>query len=85
LEKSKIYNLIDRLIRLVLVLLVSIITIERAFFAMKLVKIRLCSKMKDKFLADHMIVYIEKEITKEFTTKTIMDNFYFIKDCLNII
>jgi hypothetical protein len=36
--------------------------------------------MEDKFFADHMIVYIEKEIAKEFTTEMIMNDFYFIKD-----
>jgi hypothetical protein len=29
---------------------------------------------------DYMIVYIDKEIAKEFTTKMIMDDFYSIKD-----
>ena len=38
--KSKIYFLIDRLIRLVLTLLVSTATTERAFSAMKLLKTR---------------------------------------------
>jgi hypothetical protein len=66
--KSKIYNLIDKLIRLVLTLPVSTATTERAFSAMKLVKTKLRSKMEDEFLADNLIVYIEKEIAKDFTT-----------------
>jgi hypothetical protein len=78
--KSKIYNLIDRLICLVLTLPISIATTERAFSAMKPVKTRLRSRIEDEFLADHMIVYIEKEIAKEFTTEMIMDDFYSIKD-----
>jgi hypothetical protein len=36
--------------------------------------------MEDEFLADHMIVYIEKEIAKKFTTEMIMDDFYSVKD-----
>ncbi|XP_062162038.1 uncharacterized protein LOC133869083 [Alnus glutinosa] len=78
--KSKIYNLIDRLIRLVLTLLVSTATTERAFSAMKLVKTRLRSRMEDEFLADNLVVYIEKEIVKDFTTEMTMDEFYSIKD-----
>jgi hypothetical protein len=78
--KSKIYNLIDRLICLVLTLHVSTATIERGFSVMKLIKIRLHNKIEDEFLADHMIVYIEKEIAKEFTIELIIDDFYFIKD-----
>jgi hypothetical protein len=79
-RKSKIYNLVDGLIRLVLILLVSTATTKRAFSAIKLIKTRLHNRMEDEFLADHMIVYIEKEIVKEFTTKMIMDDFYSIKD-----
>jgi hypothetical protein len=78
--KSKIYNLIDRLIRLVLTLPVSTATTKRAFSAMKLVKTRLRSRMEDEFLADNLIVYIEKEIAKDFMTEMIMDEFYSLKD-----
>jgi hypothetical protein len=79
-EKWKIYNLIDRLIRLVLTLPVSTATIERAFSAMKLVKTRLRSRMEDESLADHLVVYIEKEIAKDFPIKIIMDEFYSMED-----
>jgi len=80
LGKSKIYPLIDRLIRLVLTLPVSTATTERAFSAMKLIKTRLRSRMEDEFLADHMVVYIEKEIAKNFTSEMIMDEFYSISN-----
>ncbi|XP_077216005.1 uncharacterized protein LOC143850666 [Tasmannia lanceolata] len=63
--KSAIYYLIDRLIRLVLTLPVSTATTERAFSAMKLVKTRLRNKMEDEFLADCLVVYIEKETSKK--------------------
>jgi len=79
-RKSKIYNLIDRLICLVLTLPVSTATTGRAFSTMKLVKTRLCSRMEDEFLADNLVVYIEKEIAKDFTTEMIMDEFYSMKD-----
>jgi hypothetical protein len=78
--KSKIYNLIDRLIRLVLTLPVSTATTEQAFSAMKLVKTRLRSRMEDEFLADNLVVYIEKEIAKDFITEMIMNEFYSMKD-----
>ncbi|KAF5458222.1 hypothetical protein F2P56_022269, partial [Juglans regia] len=79
-EKSKIYYLIDRLIRLVLTLPVSTATTERAFSAMKLIKTRLRTRMEDEFLADHLLVYIEKEIAKNFTLEMIMNEFYSMKD-----
>ena len=78
--KSNIYFLIDRLIRLVLTLPVSTATTERAFSAMKLLKIRLRNRMEDKFLTDNMIVYIEKEIAGNFTIEMIMDEFYSMKN-----
>ena len=78
--KSNIYFLIDRLIRLVLTLPVSTATTERVFSAMKLLKIRLRNRMEDKFLTDNMIVYIEKEIARNFTIEMIVDEFYSMKN-----
>ena len=79
-RKSNIYFLIDRLIRLVLILPVSTSTTNRAFSAMKLLKTRFRNRMEDEFLADNMIVYIEKEIVGNFTIEMIMDEFYSIKN-----
>ncbi|XP_030964331.1 zinc finger MYM-type protein 1-like [Quercus lobata] len=78
--KSKIYFLIDRFIRLVLTLPVSTATTERAFSAMKLLKTRLRNRMEDEFLADNMIIYIEKKIAGNFTIEMIMDEFYSMKN-----
>jgi hypothetical protein len=39
---------------------------------MKIVKIRLRNRMKDDFLANYLIVYIEKEIAERFTINMIM-------------
>jgi hypothetical protein len=64
----------------VLILHVSIATTEQTFSVMKLIKTRLRSKMEDEFLADHIVVYIEKEIAKNFTSEMIMDEFYSISD-----
>ena len=78
--KSKIYFLIDRLIRLMLTLPVSTATTEQAFSAMKLLKTRLRNRMEDEFLADNMIIYIKKEIAGNFTIKMIIDEFYSMKN-----
>ena len=72
--------MIDKLIRLVLTLPVSTATTERAFLAIKLLKTRLHNRMEDEFLADNMIVYIEKEIAGNFTIEMIMDEFYSMKN-----
>ncbi|XP_065634869.1 uncharacterized protein LOC136069813 [Quercus suber] len=59
---------------------VSTATTERAFSTMKLLKTRLRNRMEDEFLADNMIVYIEKEIAGNFTMEMIMDEFYSMKN-----
>ncbi|EOY23088.1 Uncharacterized protein TCM_015088 [Theobroma cacao] len=74
-EKSKNYHLIDRLIHLILTLSVSTTTTERAFSAMKIVKTRLRNKMNEEFLADNLVVYIEKDIASLFNTELIIDEF----------
>ena len=48
---------------------------KRAFSAMKIVKTRLCNRMEDDFLANYLIVYIEKEIAERFTIDMIIDDF----------
>jgi hypothetical protein len=53
---------------------------ERIFSMMKIVKIRLRNRMEDDFLANYLIVYIEKEITERFTINMIIDDFYFMKE-----
>jgi hypothetical protein len=65
---------------LILTLLVSTATTERAFSAMKIIKIRLRNQMEDDFLANYLIVYIEKEIAERFTIDMIIDDFYSMKE-----
>ncbi|GAV56929.1 Dimer_Tnp_hAT domain-containing protein, partial [Cephalotus follicularis] len=79
-EKSEIYHLVFKLIRLVLTLPVSIATIERSFLAMKIVKTRLRNKMEDEYLADYLVTYIEKRIAMQFSTDSIIDDFYDMKE-----
>ncbi|XP_038679474.1 uncharacterized protein LOC119980751 [Tripterygium wilfordii] len=64
-RKSQNYYLTERLIRLVLTLPVSTATTERAFSAMKHVKTAIRNKMDDEFLADCMVLYIERELAEK--------------------
>lgn len=52
---------------------VSKTTTERAFSAMNIVKTKLQNKMEDDFLVDYLVVYIEKEVAKRFSTDAIID------------
>jgi hypothetical protein len=61
-EKSTIYPLIDRLIRLILTLSISIATVKRILSAMKNVRTKLRKRMEDNFVANYLIVFIEKKI-----------------------
>ena len=59
-RKSEIYPLVYRVVTLILTLPVSTSTTERSFSAMNIVKTTLRNKMKDNFLSDCILVYIEK-------------------------
>ena len=72
------YPLVDRLICLILILSMSTATSERAFLAMKVVRTRLPNKIEDRFLVDNLVVHIEREITENFTSILILDNFRFL-------
>ncbi|XP_019442247.1 PREDICTED: zinc finger MYM-type protein 1-like [Lupinus angustifolius] len=78
--KVNAYYLLDRVIRLILTLPVSTATTERSFSAMKIIKTRLRSKMEDEFLADNMVIYIEKEIAETFTSDSIIGEFKSLKE-----
>ncbi|KAG7950360.1 hypothetical protein I3843_13G108000 [Carya illinoinensis] len=80
-EKSKTYYLIDRLVRLILTLPVSIATNERAFSAIKIVKTRLRNKIEDEFLTNNLVIYFEREIVKNFDLDSILDDFVCLKEC----
>ena len=47
---------------------------------MKIVKNDLHNKMEDEFLADCMIVYIEREIAESFDIDSIIKEFYSLKN-----
>jgi hypothetical protein len=47
---------------------------------MKIVKIKLRNRIEDDFLANYLIIYIEKEIAERFTIDMIVDDFYSMKE-----
>ncbi|XP_038713467.1 uncharacterized protein LOC120007343 [Tripterygium wilfordii] len=79
-NKAGSYNLIDRLIRLILTLPVSTATTERAFSAMKFIKSDLRNKMENEYLNDSLVVFIEREIAETIDTNSIIDTFASSKD-----
>jgi hypothetical protein len=47
---------------------------------MKIVKTRLHNWMEDDFLANYLIIYIDKKIAERFTIDMIIDDFYSMKE-----
>ncbi|XP_073024379.1 uncharacterized protein [Primulina eburnea] len=79
-KKADIYDLVFRVIVLVLTLPVSTATTERSFSAMNIVKTRLRSKMEDAFLSDALMIFIEREIAKNICIDTIIEDFENFKE-----
>ncbi|XP_012840864.1 PREDICTED: zinc finger MYM-type protein 1-like [Erythranthe guttata] len=79
-KKFEIYYLVDRLIRLILLLPVSTATTERVFSVMKLTKTKLRNKMEDEFLGDCILLHIERDIADTFSTDSIIEDLYTMKD-----
>ncbi|XP_024628832.1 zinc finger MYM-type protein 1-like [Medicago truncatula] len=74
-EKHLAFPLVYKLIELALILPVSTASIERAFSAMKIIKIKLRNKIKNEWFNDLMICYTEREIFKSLDDIDIIRTF----------
>jgi len=54
-------------------------TSKRAFSAMNIVKTRLRNKIKDEFVTDSLMVYIEREVIVTVSIDSIIDDFQDLK------
>ena len=73
--KDKIFQLVYRLIKLVLPLPVATTSVERVFSAMKYVKSELRNRMGDDWLNDSLTVYSEKEVFATIPNERILSRF----------
>ncbi|KAL7604482.1 hypothetical protein Lser_V15G17389 [Lactuca serriola] len=78
-QKRETYYLLDRLVRLILTLPASTATTERGFSAMKIFKNRRRNTMLDGFLANTLVVYIEREIAENIDSKSVIEEFKDLK------
>ncbi|KAK9075585.1 hypothetical protein SSX86_003911 [Deinandra increscens subsp. villosa] len=78
-QKRETYFLLDRVVRLILTLPVSTATTERGFSAMKIIKNRLRNKISDDYLANSLVINVEKEIAEKFDQDCIIDEFKNLK------
>ncbi|XP_061968310.1 uncharacterized protein LOC133691719 [Populus nigra] len=74
-KKNLIFPLVYMLIKLSLLLPVATATVERVFSAMHIVKSRLLNRMRDKWMNDSLVVYIEKDIFDKIDNEAIMKRF----------
>jgi hypothetical protein len=64
-ERSTMYPYVYRLLKLVLVLPVATVSVERAFLAMNYVKNKLRNIIGDQLLNDCLVIFIEREFFKQ--------------------
>ncbi|KAI3684136.1 hypothetical protein L6452_33355 [Arctium lappa] len=79
-RRETTFDLIYRLLSLLLTLPVSTATTERSFSAMNIVKTRMRNKMEDEFLNDSLILFIEREIAEKISLEEIVEDFKAAKD-----
>ena len=73
--KYRLYRLVYRLLKLVLVLLVATATVESCFVGMKIVKTSLSNRMGDQHPSHRLICYIEKEEMKKVSNEAVVHRF----------
>ena len=78
-KRHIVYPLVYLLVTLALVLPVATAIVEKTFPAMNIVKNRLRNRMRDQWMNDHLLVYIEKDIFDIIDNETIMQHFQNIK------
>ena len=78
-KKNETYPLVYLLVKLALTFLVATVTVERSFSTMKYIKNELRNRMRDRWMNDCLMVYIEKDIACSIDNETIMQRFQNIK------
>ena len=74
------YDIVYKLLKLVLVLPVATAGVERIFSAMNTIKNKLRSKMGQDFLNNCLITFIEREFFLQAKDEDIIDYFQAMKD-----
>ena len=79
-KKNVSYPLVYSLVTLALILPVATATVERAFSTMNIIKNRLHNRIRDQWMNDCLVTYIEKDIFKTIECEEIMQRFQNIKN-----
>jgi hypothetical protein len=79
-QKDVIYPLVYLLAKLVLTLLVATATVERSFSTMEYIKNQLRNWMKDQWMNDCLVTYIESDVFDSIDNEAIMQRFSNYED-----
>ena len=78
-QKHIVFSHVYLLIKLALTLPVATASVERAFSAMNNIKSRLRNRMRDEWINDALVTYIEKETFDTISDDAIMNCFQNMK------
>jgi len=78
-RSSSGYDLVFRLLTLILTLPISTATAERVFSALKLIKTRLRTSIREEYLNDAILLYVEKDAAASISNEEIMSFFANMK------
>ena len=78
-DKVLWYDIVYKLLKLVLVLPVATAGVERIFSSMNYIKNKLRSKMGQKFLNDCLVTFIERDFFLQVKDEDIINNFQALK------
>ena len=79
-KKDVLYPLFYMLVTLALILQVAAVTVERMFSAMNIIKNWLHNRMRDQWINDCLVTYIDKDIFKTIECEEIMPQFQNMKN-----
>jgi hypothetical protein len=79
-DKILPYDIVYKLLKLVLVLPVATAGVERIFSSMNFVKNKLRSKMRQKFLNGCLVTFIERQFFLQVKDEDIITQFQSLKD-----
>ena len=81
LKKDVLYPLFYMLVTSALILQVARVTVERKFSVMNIIKNWSHNRMRDQWINDCLVTYVDKDIFKTIECEEIMQRFQNMKNC----
>ena len=84
-NKNMTYNLVYKLLKLVLTLPVATASVERVFSSMTFVKNKLRNKMGNQMLNDCLVTFVEKEFFLQVKDEVVISRFQAMTDRMVVL